>query len=101
MARSEKIRIRTRAIPHCKDSFHRYVYSQQAAEMSEEELSVWTIGQSNRTLAEFKELLAYHSIEAVADVRRFPGSRKHPHFNEDSLRTSLAGLDIEYLALPE
>lgn len=54
-----------------------------------------TIGHSSRTLEEFLALLRTHSIELVVDVRRLPGSNRHPQFNEDSLRDSLAGAGIE------
>jgi uncharacterized protein (DUF488 family) len=60
-------------------------------------LKIWTIGHSTRTLAEFLELLKYNRIEALADVRRYPGSRKYPHFNEAELSFSLAGSGIEYV----
>jgi uncharacterized protein (DUF488 family) len=59
-------------------------------------LTLWTIGHSTRTLAEFLELLKANGIEALADVRRFPGSRKYPHFNEAELQASLAESGIEY-----
>ena len=42
--------------------------------------TVWTIGHSTRTLEEFLALLAAHAVEAIADVRRFPGSRRWPQF---------------------
>lgn len=29
-------------------------------------------------------------------MRRFPGSRRHPHFDRDALSASLARIDIEY-----
>lgn len=69
--------------------------------MSEEELTIWTVGHSTRTLGEFIELLTVNEIEALADVRRFPASRKHPHFDQDALRTSLPGVGVEYVPLPE
>jgi len=69
--------------------------------MSKEELTIWTIGHSTRSLAEFVELLTVHAIEALADVRRLPGSRKYPHFDRDALRDSLPGVGVEYVPLPE
>lgn len=69
--------------------------------MSESALILWTIGHSTRTLGEFQALLAANAIEALADVRRFPASRKYPHFNEDALRNSLAEVGVEYVAFPE
>ena len=37
-----------------------------------------TIGHSNHSLERFLTLLAPYGIKALADIRRFPGSRKHP-----------------------
>lgn len=59
-------------------------------------LKIWTIGHSTRSLSEFLELLDANKIEALADVRRFPGSRKYPHFNKAELDASLAEVNIEY-----
>ena len=44
-----------------------------------------TIRHSNRALGEFRGRLAASAIGRVADVRRFPGSRRHPHFNREAL----------------
>lgn len=57
---------------------------------------VWTVGHSNRLLGNFIELLAGERVEAVADVRRFPGSRHSPHFGSDPLGAALRAVDIEY-----
>jgi uncharacterized protein (DUF488 family) len=62
--------------------------------------TVWTVGHSTRSLDEFIALLRHYQIEALADVRRFPGSRRLPHFHEDSLRATLPSHGIEYLWLP-
>ena len=40
-------------------------------------------------------------MERVIDVRRFPASRKWPHFNAASLETSLPEAGIDYAGLPE
>jgi uncharacterized protein (DUF488 family) len=69
--------------------------------MSEAALTVWSIGHSTRTLDEFLGLLDENGIEALADVRRFAGSRKYPHFNPEPLRDALAQIGVEYVALPE
>lgn len=61
------------------------------------ELKIWTIGHSTRSLAGFIELLDANKIEALADVRRFPGSGKYPHFNRAELSASLAEVKIEYV----
>ena len=62
---------------------------------------VWTIGHSTRSSSEFLALLEQHRIEAVADVRRFPASRKFPHFNAAELSKSLGAAGINYVAIPE
>ncbi|HMC56666.1 MAG TPA: DUF488 domain-containing protein [Gemmatimonadaceae bacterium] len=64
-------------------------------------LTVWTIGHSTRAAAEFLELLGAHRVEAVADVRRFPGSRRHPHFGRDQLEPLLESHGIRYAWMPE
>lgn len=59
-------------------------------------LTVWTIGHSNRSLEAFVELLQLHGIEAIADVRRFPGSRRLPQFGSEALRDALGETGIGY-----
>lgn len=58
---------------------------------------IYTIGHSNRDLGDFLALLHEFGIETVADVRRFPSSRKFPHFNGTNLTASLAEAGIAYL----
>ncbi len=45
-------------------------------------------------------MLNTSDVELIVDVRRLPGSRRHPQFNEDSLRESLdaAGIGFERIA---
>jgi uncharacterized protein (DUF488 family) len=59
-------------------------------------LQVWTIGHSTRSIDEFLRVLAAYRIETVADVRRFPGSRRHPQFGGEALATSLRSQAVEY-----
>jgi len=63
--------------------------------------TIWTIGHSTHSLEEFLALLAENRIEALADVRRFPGSRKFPHFNAEALARALPAAGIEYAPFPE
>jgi uncharacterized protein (DUF488 family) len=58
--------------------------------------SIWTIGHSNRSWEAFRGLLAQASIGVVADVRRFPGSRRHPHFHREVLAASLEAAGVAY-----
>ena len=62
---------------------------------------LWTIGHSNRQIGEFTDLLSAESIEAIADVRRFPGSRRCPHFNCEALDATLQGMGLVYRHFPE
>ena len=64
-------------------------------------MTVWTIGHSTDPIEEFVHKLRAHSITLLADVRRFPGSRRHPQFGQDTLTTSLAGAEIAYEHFPE
>ena len=63
--------------------------------------TIWTIGHSTRTPEEFLALLAAYSIEAIADVRRFPGSRRWPQFARDALAQSLPTHGIGYQWFPQ
>jgi uncharacterized protein (DUF488 family) len=60
---------------------------------------VLTIGHSNHPLDRFLALLAQHEVEALVDIRRFPGSRKHPHFHRDNLAAALPKSGLDYLWL--
>jgi uncharacterized protein (DUF488 family) len=57
---------------------------------------IWTIGHSTRPWSVFVALLRRHGIEAIADVRRFPRSRKHPHFNTEEMGRALGAEGIGY-----
>jgi uncharacterized protein (DUF488 family) len=63
--------------------------------------TLWTIGHSTRSIDEFLQLLKSHDIKVLADVRRFPGSRRLPHFNQEPFSKSLAGAGIDYTHFPE
>jgi uncharacterized protein (DUF488 family) len=63
---------------------------------SHQPLKLWTIGHSTRSSDEFIQLLQGNAIELLVDVRRFPGSRKHPQFNSEALAESLAAAGIGY-----
>ena len=65
------------------------------------EQTIWTIGHSTRSLPLFLDLLTSATITLVADVRRFPASRRYPHFNHDLLKEALAAANIGYMACPD
>ena len=57
---------------------------------------IYTIGHSTRTLEDFIALLRRESIRHLVDVRRFPASRRYPHFNSVPLAASLAVVGVSY-----
>jgi uncharacterized protein (DUF488 family) len=63
-------------------------------------LSISTVGHSNRSLDDFISLLKSHGISRILDVRRYPASRKWPHFHAAALAESLPAAGIEYIGLP-
>jgi len=62
--------------------------------------TIWTIGHSTHPIGDFLALLATHRVETIADVRRFPGSRKYPHFGQEALAATLAAHGVGYAWLP-
>ena len=64
-------------------------------------MEMFTVGHSTHPLDAFADLLARHRVVCVADVRRFPGSRRSPHFGREALRDALAQRGIGYEHLPE
>lgn len=57
---------------------------------------IYTIGHSTRTLDELVALLRDHGVTRLADIRRYPGSRRHPHFSREALEVSLPHEGILY-----
>ena len=60
------------------------------------EATLFTLGHSNRSLAELLALLQAAVIATLVDVRAEPRSRHNPQFNEDSLRDACTRADIAY-----
>jgi uncharacterized protein (DUF488 family) len=58
---------------------------------------IFTVGHSTRTAEEFLALLHGWGVRRVVDVRRYPGSRRHPHFSRDRLEQDLAAAGIAYV----
>jgi uncharacterized protein (DUF488 family) len=57
---------------------------------------IWTIGHSTRSFEELADMLQSFTIKILVDVRRYPHSRRHPHFNTDELRKGLFHRKIRY-----
>ena len=58
--------------------------------------TIWTIGHSTRSGEDFLSLLRRHGLRTLVDVRRYPASRRYPHFNREQLAATLAGESIAY-----
>ena len=62
---------------------------------------LFTVGHSTRTIEELLALLTGHGVQTLVDVRRYPGSRRHPQFSRDALAASLEEAGIRYLHAPD
>ena len=62
---------------------------------------IWTIGHSTLKIEAFLGLLKSHGIQALVDVRKMPGSKRHPQFNGEALSQSLVEAGIEYIHMPD
>lgn len=58
--------------------------------------TVFTIGHGQRTTAELVEALRASGVRTLVDVRRFPGSRRHPHLARAALERDLPAAKIDY-----
>ena len=59
-------------------------------------MDVFTIGHGARSAEELVTCLREAGAETLIDVRRFPGSRRNPQFNQAALAESLATAGIAY-----
>lgn len=62
---------------------------------------IHTIGHSTRSVEELIGLLRESGIRLLVDVRRYPGSRRHPQFGRDALAAALRAAGIEYVHEPD
>ena len=63
-------------------------------------MEIWSVGHGARPLEEFLEIVRAADINALADVRSQPGSRRHPHFGGTALETALGKIGVTYLHVP-
>lgn len=57
---------------------------------------ILTVGHSTHPIDAFLELLDDAGVEQVVDVRRFPGSRRHPQYGASALAGTLSEQEIGY-----
>ena len=57
---------------------------------------IFTVGHSNRSLDELVEVLVDAEVRSVADARRYPRSRRYPHFDRAELGGALLRHGIAY-----
>ncbi len=62
-------------------------------------MEIFTLGHSNRSAADLLALLVENRIAAVADVRRFPVSRRFPQHGRPRLEAALREAGIAYAFL--
>ena len=53
-----------------------------------DKIELWTFGHSTRSIEDFVEALRSFEIKVLADVRSYPGSKRHPQFNKENLKAS-------------
>lgn len=63
--------------------------------------TLFTLGHGALRAEQFVALLRAGGVEVAADVRRFPGSRRHPQFGASEMRRWLAAAGLHYEPFPE
>jgi uncharacterized protein (DUF488 family) len=58
--------------------------------------AIRTVGHGTLTADEFADLVRNAGVDVVVDVRRFPGSRRNPHFTGDEMARWLSERGIGY-----
>jgi uncharacterized protein (DUF488 family) len=85
---------RTGTVPYLDNLSINFLSGQPVMNMPPKQ--VFTIGHSTHPTDLFLMLLKSHRIEALADVRSFPASRRHPQFNRAALERSLDNAGVTY-----
>ncbi|HEX4504596.1 MAG TPA: DUF488 domain-containing protein [Alphaproteobacteria bacterium] len=84
------------SVPYLDSLSIHFLHAGRTEKMSPQPKAVFTIGHSSHPIATFIALLSAHEIEALVDVRSFPGSRRNPQFNQPALREALNAAGISY-----
>ncbi len=64
-------------------------------------MKLYTLGHGSLQADVFRTTLRAAGVEIAADVRRFPGSRRHPQFGAAEMSGWLGEAAIAYQAMPE
>jgi uncharacterized protein (DUF488 family) len=59
-------------------------------------VTLFTVGHGTRSTDELLAVLRSGGVGRVVDVRRFPGSRRHPHLGREPLAAALAAAGVAY-----
>jgi uncharacterized protein (DUF488 family) len=59
-------------------------------------VTVFTVGHGVRPIEELLETLTGVGVQTLVDVRRFPGSRRNPQFNQVPLAVAVEAVGIAY-----
>ena len=62
---------------------------------------IYSIGHSTRSIVEFIDILKFFNIQLLVDIRRYPGSKKYPVYNKDTLAAHLSDNGIKYIHLEQ
>jgi uncharacterized protein (DUF488 family) len=62
--------------------------------------TLFTVGHSTHPLEALVAMLTAHGVKTVADVRRYPKSRKFPQFNDEALAVDLPRAGLRYVSIP-
>src|SRR4051812_11903426 len=57
---------------------------------------LYTVGHGARTIDELVAVVRSAGVGTIVDVRRFPGSRRHPHVSRGELAVSLPERGVGY-----
>lgn len=68
--------------------------------MTEHSPTYLTVGHSNHEMADFLAILREAGVDCIVDVRRLPGSKKYPWFDQENLAPSLREAGIGYVHVP-
>lgn len=58
-------------------------------------MTIFTVGHGTRTIDELVAVVRPH-VHTIVDVRRYPGSRRNPQFNQEALEATLAEREVGY-----